>query len=74
MLHFEPSGMSQMVFAACVSAQTRREGHSGSILKVCAHLPRLSNDKGERAAFEGLQSNFNALFPAGTRKVELVAI
>jgi len=65
--------MIQMFSAACAYVQLKREGQGGSVLELCACLPQLAHDKGERAAFEGLQSDFNALFPAGTRKVELVA-
>jgi len=66
--------LSQMVFAACAYVQATRGVLSGSLLKLRALLPASGKDKGERAAFEGLQSDFNALFPAGSRKVELVVL
>jgi len=65
--------LSHMVFAACGAyVQSKREGQGCSILKLYARLPRPAHDVGERAVFEGLQSDFNELFPAGTRKVELL--
>jgi len=61
-----------MVFAACAYVQATRGVLDGSLLKLYVRLPRHADDVGERAAFEGLQGDFNALFPAGTRKVELL--
>jgi len=64
-------GMSQAIIAACSFVQGRESGPR--VLELRVRMP--ADDKGERAAFESLVRDFEALFPAaGRRKVKLIEL
>jgi len=60
-------GMSQAILVACGFVQGRESGPR--VLELRVRLP--ADDKGERAAFECVQRDFEAAFPYG-RKMMLI--